>query len=99
MKCECCRKAEVLDTWFDKVRIFFFRQFKRDLEDFRMDFYTQGISEGYKLGFNQALEYENAKKLALEIPVLHSELRGDTEFSDEEGRYTFIDSPEQGTGI
>lgn len=75
MRCTSCRKAEVLDTWWDKIRVFFFRQFKRDLEDFRMDFYTQGISEGYKLGFNQAtsLKYEDSEKLAIEA----SSLRGD----------------------
>lgn len=99
MKCDCCRQAEVLDTWWDKIRLFFFKRFKRDLEDFRMDFYTQGISEGYKLGFNQAIEYENAKKLAAEISVLHSEPRGDTELSDEEGRDTSTGIFKQGTGI
>lgn len=63
MKCSECRKADVLDTWWDKVRLWVFRKFTIDVEDLRSQSYTQGISMGYKLGFNQAREYENAKKL------------------------------------
>lgn len=77
MKCESCRKAEVLDTIWDKVRLWLFRRFEGDINDFRMDYYTQGISEGYKLGFKQAIElqkqYEDVEKLATEISTLHSD--------------------------
>jgi hypothetical protein len=64
MTCDECRKAQVLDTKWDRIRLWFFRRFKRDIEDLRSQSYTQGIGQGYKLGFNQAVEYENAKKLA-----------------------------------
>ena len=66
MKCQSCKDAEVLDTRWDKIRLWFFNRFKKDIEDLRMDYYTKGISQGYQNGFKQAVEYEKLKKETLE---------------------------------
>lgn len=55
-----------MDTPWDKFRLWLFKGiFRNDYEDLKADSYTQGVSDGYRMGFKQADEYirANAKKL------------------------------------
>lgn len=65
MKCSTCRKAEVLDSPWDKVRMFFFHFFHNDIVDLSQDKYTQGFSDGYVKGREH--EHESNQKLAKEL--------------------------------
>ena len=56
--CNYCRKIKP-DTLWEKIRGFFFRRFKTDIQDLRDDRYTQGIADGYKLGMVRAKEISN----------------------------------------
>lgn len=68
MKCKACRKAEVLDTRWDKIRLWFFKHlFRTDYEDLRADSYTQGISEGYKLGFSAGKDWNYRERELIDI--------------------------------
>lgn len=59
----CGVKNNQFDTWWDKTRQWMFELFHRDIYDVSTEKYTQGISDGYKLGFEQAKKhYENTIK-------------------------------------
>lgn len=64
MKCSTCRKTEKeLDTFWDTVRLWIFKHlFRNDYEDLKADSYTQGISDGYKIGFTAGREAEDREK-------------------------------------
>src|SRR5689334_14838185 len=62
-KCNTCRKAEVLDSRWDKIRLRFFHIFHKDIIDLSQDKYTQGFGDGYKVGHTHAVE---ANKKSLE---------------------------------
>ncbi len=49
-KCETCRKADVLDSWWDKQRLKLFHLFHNDIIDLSQDKFTQGFSDGYAMG-------------------------------------------------
>ncbi len=64
-KCSVCRKAEEdLDSWWDKVRLFFFHFFHNDIVDLSQQKYTQGFADGYKVGGEHAV---TTPKLAEEV--------------------------------
>ena len=65
MKCETCRKADVYDSTWDKIRIFFFHFFHKDIIDLSQDNFTQGFADGYVAGRKH--EHESAKRLAKEL--------------------------------
>lgn len=55
MKCSDCRRLEAeMDTWWDKIRLFFFHRFHQDIIDLSQDKFTQGFSDGYKKGYEHA---------------------------------------------
>ncbi len=58
-KCHTCRQADALDTWWDKVRLFFFNFFHADIMDISSQKYTQGFGDGYKAGFKSCDERNN----------------------------------------
>lgn len=49
-KCQTCRKAEVLDSYWDKFRLWLFHFFHSDIIDLSQDKFTQGFADGYKKG-------------------------------------------------
>lgn len=54
-KCYTCRKEEAdIDTWWDRVRLFFFYRFGEDVADLSQQKYTQGFADGYKSGWERA---------------------------------------------
>lgn len=54
-KCSQCRKLDAeLDTWWDKVRLWCFYRFSRDVIDLTQEKYTQGFSDGYRVGYEHA---------------------------------------------
>lgn len=54
MRCRDCRKqAKELDSWWDRVRLWFFYKFKNDIFDLSNDKFTEGYGEGYKAGLEQ----------------------------------------------
>lgn len=51
-KCEDCRKAEELDTPWEKItRWLLFMLFPKCVSDISQEKYTQGFGDGYKTGF------------------------------------------------
>lgn len=75
MKCSICRKAESeINTWWDNVRLFLFDRikqiFNQDFEDLIQDKFTQGISDGYKLGFEACNKQLDSKKEELKNEVI-----------------------------
>lgn len=57
MKCRSCRKISVdLDTWWDRIRLWFFYRFKNDVFDLGNDKFTEGFGEGYQAGFKEAVK-------------------------------------------
>lgn len=71
-KCEQCRQIK-LDTRWDKIRLYFFKHlFRNDYEDLKADSYTQGIGDGYKLGFSQNQEL-NAKSNEMVTKILNTQ--------------------------
>lgn len=59
-KCSQCRKADVLDSRWDKIRLYFFHFFHNDIIDLSQDKFTQGFADGYKKG--RADEKETSDK-------------------------------------
>jgi hypothetical protein len=55
-KCSTCRKAEALDTLWEKIRYWFFTFFHQDILDLSQQKYTQGFADGYKTAFRHASE-------------------------------------------
>lgn len=50
-KCSVCKKAEVVDTPFDKITEWLFRHiFPKHYEDLTEEKYTRGFGEGYVTG-------------------------------------------------
>lgn len=49
-KCQTCRKADVLDSRWDKIRLYLFHFFHNDIIDLSQDKFTQGFADGYKKG-------------------------------------------------
>lgn len=64
-KCNTCRKAEVLDTRWDKIRIKFFHLFHKDIVDLSQEKYMQGFGDGYKTGREH--EKEAADKMVAQL--------------------------------
>ncbi len=64
-KCATCRKAEVLDSRWDKIRMFFFHFFHNDIIDLSQDKYTQGFGDGYVSGRKH--EHETLTRIAKEL--------------------------------
>lgn len=54
-KCSTCRKADALDTRWERVRYWFFSRFHQDILDLGSQKYTQGFADGYKEGYRIAL--------------------------------------------
>lgn len=76
-KCLTCRKVSAeLDTHWDTIRLWFFNWFHQDIIDLSQDRYTQGISDGYKLGFDKCQELASEKQHFLmdEIKELQGKL-------------------------
>lgn len=61
-KCATCRKADVLDSRWDKIRLFFFHFFHTDITDLSQDKYTQGFADGYVKGRKH--QHEQDKEVA-----------------------------------
>lgn len=56
-KCTECRKAEALDTPWERItRWWFYHLFPKNIIDLSQEKYTQGIGDGYTLGFKHAKE-------------------------------------------
>lgn len=56
-KCSDCRKADALDTRWDRiVRWVFFRLFPKQIIDLNQEKYTQGFGDGYTMGIKHAKE-------------------------------------------
>lgn len=56
-KCTNCRKADVLDTRWDRIkRWFFYRIFSQQIIDLSQEKFTQGFSDGYVRGMKHAKE-------------------------------------------
>lgn len=76
-KCETCRKADVLDSWWDKQRLKLFHFFHNDIIDLSQDKFTQGFSDGYLMGRkHEREEQEKNPKIELiprEIPSINLE--------------------------
>lgn len=54
-KCNNCRKADVLDNRWDRIkRWLFYRLFPEQIIDLSQEKYTQGIGDGYALGMKHA---------------------------------------------
>ena len=52
-KCTECRKAEALDTTWERItRWLFYRLFPKRIVDLSQEKYTQGFGDGYKKGFD-----------------------------------------------
>lgn len=67
-KCATCRKSPIQDTFWDKVRLFFFHLFVSDIYDLRQDSFTQGVGDGYRRGYehghdNAAIEQQAMTQL------------------------------------
>lgn len=52
-----------MDTWWDRVRLRMFSLFREDIIDLSQDKFTQGFSDGYKVG-REHEKVEGDKKLA-----------------------------------
>ncbi len=62
-KCTNCRKAEVLDTTWDKIsRWLFMRLFPQQIIDISQEKYTQGFSDGYFIGMKH-VQQNNGQKV------------------------------------
>lgn len=62
--CKSCLKAkkEVPETVGETARLWFIRNFcKKELIDYRHDFYTQGVAKGYEMGFEEGVNYITEK--------------------------------------
>lgn len=55
-RCETCRRLDALESWWDKVRTFFFNFFKTDIIELSEQKYTRGFADGYAAGFKKAEE-------------------------------------------
>lgn len=56
MRCRDCRKlSKELDTYWDRIRLWFFYRFKNDIFDLKNDGFTEGYGEGYLAGFKEAM--------------------------------------------
>ncbi len=64
-KCSNCRKADALDSRWDKARMFFFRFFHGDIADLSQDKYTQGFADGYVKGREH--QHESDQKAAKQL--------------------------------
>ncbi len=55
MKCSNCRKAEAVETRWEKIRYWFaIHLFPQDFIDAKSNAHTQGFGDGYKLGSEHA---------------------------------------------
>ena len=67
-KCTECRKAEALDTQWERfTRWVFFRLFPKQIIDINQEKYTQGFGDGYSTGMkhanqNQELDVKTIKR-------------------------------------
>lgn len=59
MKCATCRKDEAIDTWWEKIRFWFFSRFHQDILDLAQEKYTMGFGDGYKKAFELKYDMEN----------------------------------------
>ena len=73
MKCTTCRKAEVLDSRWDKIRIRLFHIFHNDIVDLSQEKYTQGFSDGYVKGREHQRE-DSDKQIAAVLESRDPEL-------------------------
>jgi hypothetical protein len=58
-KCTNCRKAEAMDTVWDRIsRWLFYRVFPQQVIDLSQEKYTQGFGDGYAKGFKHAKDFK-----------------------------------------
>lgn len=58
-KClECRKQTKELDSVWDRIRLWFFNRFHKDIIDLSQDRYTQGFGDGYKNGVQMTKERE-----------------------------------------
>lgn len=68
-KCNTCRKAEVLDTRWDKIRQKFFHLFHKDIVDLSQEKYMQGFGDGYTTGRKHQREADEKEIELLSEPA------------------------------
>lgn len=63
MRCTECRKADALDTLWDRIsRWMFYRLFPRQIIDLNQEKYTQGFGDGYSIGMKHAQSNQEMAK-------------------------------------
>ncbi len=90
-KCSTCRKADALDTTWEKIRYWFFGFFHQDILDLSSQKYTQGFADGYKEGYRVA---QMSIPLSLEIKAANEEAQRLLKKARELG---YVTSPETKT--
>lgn len=63
MQCIDCKTENnhQFSLW-DRIRIFFFYRFSKEIKDLGDDKYTKGFGEGYKQGFEHCKEFNRLTK-------------------------------------
>lgn len=72
-KClECRQLTEELDSPWERFRLWLFNRFHKDIIDLSQDRYTQGLSDGYQRGMEQAraLDKEKITELLHQVEIL-----------------------------